>query len=148
MRGRPSAWFRGFLRPTGAPSAVQHSPRRARAKYNRSTMENAGQIQCKSLKGRKKSRRRRNNGKQWKKQCAEQCEQSEIRARSTSGCEAGRQATALRASRCRDGSSLLAEFADEPGRNSLTRIYAISTNSERAQWRNSPTERIIRACAA
>ena len=53
----------------------------AQAKYNRSTMENADQIQCKALKWRKKSRRRRNNGKQWKKQCAEQWEQSKIRAR-------------------------------------------------------------------
>lgn len=35
------------------------------------------QLQCKALQGRQKSRRRRNNGKQWKKQCAEQSKQSE-----------------------------------------------------------------------
>jgi hypothetical protein len=50
-------------------------------KYNRSAMENASQIQCKALNGREKSRRAGNNGKQWKKQCAEQWKQSEIRAR-------------------------------------------------------------------
>jgi len=51
-----------------------------REKYNRSTMENARQLQCKALRGREKIRRRRNNGKQWKKQCAKQSEQSDIRA--------------------------------------------------------------------
>jgi hypothetical protein len=44
-------------------------------------MENARQLQCKSLRRREKSRRRNNNGKQWKKQCEEQWKQSEIRAR-------------------------------------------------------------------
>ncbi|HEY4918850.1 MAG TPA: hypothetical protein VII40_01970 [Xanthobacteraceae bacterium] len=44
-------------------------------------MEKAGQLQCNALRGLQKSRRRRNNGKQWKKQCAEQWKQSEIRAR-------------------------------------------------------------------
>jgi hypothetical protein len=52
------------------------------AKYNRSAMENARQLQCKALRRRQKSRRRSNNGKtmekQWKKQCAEQWKQSEI----------------------------------------------------------------------
>ena len=52
-------------------------------------MENATQLQCKALRGLKKSRLRRNNGKQWKKQCAEQSKQSEIRTSVTSGCEPG-----------------------------------------------------------
>jgi hypothetical protein len=43
-------------------------------------MENARQLQCKPLRKRGKNRRRRNNGKQWKKQCAEQWKQSDIRA--------------------------------------------------------------------
>jgi hypothetical protein len=42
-------------------------------------MENARQLQCKALQRREKSRRRNNNGKQWKKQCAEQWK-SDIRA--------------------------------------------------------------------
>src|SRR5262249_46085211 len=41
-------------------------------KYNRSTMENVRQLQCKVLRRREKSRLRRNNGAQWKKQYAEQ----------------------------------------------------------------------------
>src|ERR1700756_2425036 len=57
------------------------SPKNFREKYNRSTMENARQLQCKALRRREKSRRRRNNGEQWKRQCAEQWKQSEIRAR-------------------------------------------------------------------
>jgi hypothetical protein len=44
-------------------------------------MENARQLQCKALRRRQKIRRRSNNGKQWKKQCAEQSKQSEIWAR-------------------------------------------------------------------
>jgi hypothetical protein len=44
-------------------------------------MENARQLQCKALQRRQKSRRRGNNGKQWKKQCAEQWKQSKIRVR-------------------------------------------------------------------
>jgi hypothetical protein len=44
-------------------------------------MENARQLQCKALRRRQKSRRRNNNGKQWKKQGAEQWTQAEIRAR-------------------------------------------------------------------
>src|SRR5262249_19632881 len=51
-------------------------------KYNRFTMENSRQLQCNSLRRREKSRRRKNNGKQWKKQCAEQWKQSGIGARS------------------------------------------------------------------
>src|SRR5262249_61013 len=47
-------------------------------------MENARQLQCKALRRRQKSRRQRNNGKQWKKQCAEQSEQSEIARRAGS----------------------------------------------------------------
>jgi hypothetical protein len=43
-------------------------------------MENARQLQCKPLRELEKIRRRKNNGKQWKKQCAEQWKQSEIRA--------------------------------------------------------------------
>src|ERR1700722_1664487 len=37
-------------------------------KYNRSAMENATSLQCKLLREREKRRRRKNNGKQWKKQ--------------------------------------------------------------------------------
>jgi hypothetical protein len=37
-------------------------------KYNRSTMENARQLQCKPLQGLEKIRRRKNNGEQWKEQ--------------------------------------------------------------------------------
>jgi hypothetical protein len=44
-------------------------------------MENARQLQGKALRQQEKSRRRRNNGEQWKKQCAEQWKQSEIWAR-------------------------------------------------------------------
>jgi hypothetical protein len=44
-------------------------------------MENARQLQCKALRELEKSRRRKNNGEQWKKQCAGQWKQSEIRAR-------------------------------------------------------------------
>ena len=56
-------------------------PTHCAAKYNRSAMENARQLQCKALRRREKSRRRRNNGEQWKKQRAGQWKQSEIRAR-------------------------------------------------------------------
>src|SRR5690242_4038644 len=49
-------------------------------KYNRSAMENAHQLQCKALRRLEKIRRRKNDGEQWKKQCAEQWKQSEIRA--------------------------------------------------------------------
>jgi hypothetical protein len=45
-------------------------------KYNRSTMENARQLQCKALRRLQKIRRRKNNGKQWKKQRAEQSERT------------------------------------------------------------------------
>ena len=40
-----------------------------------------GELQCKALRRREKSRRRRNNGEQWKKQGAEQWKQADIRAR-------------------------------------------------------------------
>jgi hypothetical protein len=40
-------------------------------------MENARQLQCKALRRLEKIRRRKNNGEQWKKQCAEQWKQSE-----------------------------------------------------------------------
>jgi hypothetical protein len=46
-----------------------------REKYNRSTMENARQLQCKALRTLAKIRRRKNNGEQWKKQCAEPSKQ-------------------------------------------------------------------------
>jgi hypothetical protein len=53
----------------------------------RSAMENRRRLQCKVLRGREKSRRRKNNGKQWKKQWKamkeqweEQWKRSEIRA--------------------------------------------------------------------
>jgi hypothetical protein len=39
------------------------------------------ELQCKALRRREKSRGAKNNGEQWKKQCAEQWKQSEIRAR-------------------------------------------------------------------
>ena len=54
--------------------------RGCQAKYNRSAMENARQLQCKALRRREKSRVAKNNGEQWKKQCAEQWKQSGIRA--------------------------------------------------------------------
>src|SRR5690242_18950570 len=50
-------------------------------KYNRSAMENAHQLQCKALRRLEKIRRRKNNGEQWKKQCAERWKRSGIRAR-------------------------------------------------------------------
>jgi hypothetical protein len=55
-------------------------PMLGQAKYNRSAMKMRRQLQCNPLQEREKSRRRRNNGEQWKKQCAEQWKQSEIRA--------------------------------------------------------------------
>jgi hypothetical protein len=79
---------------------VERADEKAVKKYNRSAMENARQLQCKALRQREKSRRRKNNGDQWKKQCAEQWKQSEIRARALSGCDRGKTATMLRASRC------------------------------------------------
>jgi hypothetical protein len=48
-------------------------------KYNRSAMENARHLQCKALRELEKSRRRNNNDKQWKKQCAKHSERSEMR---------------------------------------------------------------------
>jgi hypothetical protein len=42
-------------------------------------MENTRQLQCKALRRLQKIRRRRNNGEQWKKQCALQWKQSEIK---------------------------------------------------------------------
>jgi hypothetical protein len=49
-----------------SPSATGGSawPAGCQAKYNRSAMENARQLQCKALRGRGKSRRRGDNGKQ------------------------------------------------------------------------------------
>jgi hypothetical protein len=44
-------------------------------------MEIARQLQCKALRQQEKNRPRRNNEEQWKKQCAEQWKQSDIRAR-------------------------------------------------------------------
>jgi hypothetical protein len=38
----------------------------ARKKYRRSAMENTSRLQCKALYGQEKSRRRKNNGYQWK----------------------------------------------------------------------------------
>src|ERR1700722_17053359 len=66
----------GALRPD-EPAPALHLP----TKYNRSAMENRRQLQCKALRRREKSRQRRNNGKQWKKQCAETMETVELRAR-------------------------------------------------------------------
>jgi hypothetical protein len=42
-------------------------------------MKNARQLQYKPLRGLEKISRRKNNGKQWKKQCAEQWKLSDIR---------------------------------------------------------------------
>jgi hypothetical protein len=64
-----------------ANASVQKRRKNFPEKYNRFTMENARQLQCKALSELEKSRRRKNNGKQWKKQCAEQWKRSEIRAR-------------------------------------------------------------------
>jgi hypothetical protein len=44
-------------------------------------MENARQLQCKALRRQEKSRRRKNNGKQWKKQCEKQWKHWDIRVR-------------------------------------------------------------------
>jgi len=44
-------------------------------------MENSRQLQCKALRRREKSRRRKNNEEQWKKQCEEQWKQWDIRTR-------------------------------------------------------------------
>jgi hypothetical protein len=41
-------------------------------------MGNALQLQCKALRRLEKIRRRKNNGKQWKKQCAEQSKHSDL----------------------------------------------------------------------
>jgi len=62
-------------------------------------MENVRQLQCKALRRLQKIHRRKNSGEQWKKQCAERSEQSEIRASACVWLDAGTQATALRASR-------------------------------------------------
>jgi hypothetical protein len=94
------------------------------------------QLQCNALLDQEKSGQRKNRGKQCEKQGEEQ--QAKIRA-SAYGCDAEEDDDATRES-LSGGPSLLAEFADEPGRNPLTRIYAISTNGERAQERNSQSE--------
>jgi hypothetical protein len=99
-------------------------------------MENRRQLQCKALRGREKSHRRRNNGNNGKNNAQNNGNSRNSRAESTSDCDAGRQATVLRAEWPSGGPSLLAEFAEEPGRNSHTPIHAISTNRERAQQRN------------
>ena len=65
----------------GWPSGLFFLGERAGKKYNRFTMEIARQLQCKALRRREKSRRRNNNGKQWKKQCAEQWKRADVRAR-------------------------------------------------------------------
>jgi len=52
-------------------------PKNFPEKYSRSAMENASRLQCKALRRLEKIRRRKNSGEQWKKQCAEQSEQSE-----------------------------------------------------------------------
>jgi hypothetical protein len=47
----------------------------SQAKYNGSAMKNRRQLQYKALMKREKSRERKNNEEQWKKQCAEQWKQ-------------------------------------------------------------------------
>ena len=90
MWRRANAWARGcpeplvFVSPrkgvAGRPACFCRRER-APKKYNRSAMEIARQLQGKALRRREKNRRRRNNEEQWKKQCAEQWKQSDIRAR-------------------------------------------------------------------
>jgi hypothetical protein len=60
--------IRIFLQPARRAHPTENFPE----KYNRSAMENARQLQCKALCELEKSRRRKNNCEQWKKQCAEQ----------------------------------------------------------------------------
>jgi hypothetical protein len=50
----------------------KRAPTGNRKKYNRFATENARQLQCKALRELEKSRRRKNNCKQWKKQFTEQ----------------------------------------------------------------------------
>jgi hypothetical protein len=122
---------------------VSGGPDRAKTKYRRFTGGKATQLQCNALRGQEKSRRRKNRGKQAEKQEKTGCRTMETGGNTgsvtTSGCNAGRHATALRASRYR-WTELLVEFVDEPGRNSHTPICAISTNGERAQQRNDTTK--------
>jgi hypothetical protein len=56
----------GGRRGASRQSAPRPAARRHFQKYNRFTMENRRQLQCNALRGREKSRRRRNNGYQWK----------------------------------------------------------------------------------
>ena len=77
----PSLSFSCLTGRVSGPAPLVFADGRAAKKYNRFTMEIARQLQCKALRSREKSRRRNNNGKQWKKQCAEQWKQSDIRAR-------------------------------------------------------------------
>jgi hypothetical protein len=62
-------------------------------------MEKARQLQCKSLRGRKKSRRRKNNGYQWKNNAKNNGNNEKNRGRTTSDCNVGRSAMTLGAHR-------------------------------------------------
>ena len=84
---------------------------------------------------REKSRERKNNEERWKKQCAEQWKQSEIRASDQCPVVTPKDTDAAHET-LTGGRELSAEFPDESERNSHTLIYAISTNSEHAQQAN------------
>jgi hypothetical protein len=96
------------------------------------------------LTKREKSRERKNNEEQWKKQCAEQWKQSEIRASSQRQVVTPEDRQRRCAREAARRTELFAEFVNKPGRNSHTLIYAISTNRERAQELNRRHSEIIR----
>jgi hypothetical protein len=87
-------------------------------KYNRSTMANAHQLQCKALRGREKSRRSRNNAEQWKKTMRRTIETVGKSGRVlTSGWTPEDRATTRRASRV-----TMKKPADEQWRATLAQI--------------------------
>src|SRR5580658_645286 len=92
-------------------------------------------ITMQDLDETRKSRERKNNEERWKKQCAEQWKQSEIRASDQCPVVTPKDTDAAHET-LTGGRELSAEFPDESGRNSHTLIYAISTNSEHAQQAN------------
>src|ERR1051325_1914922 len=72
VKNRENTGTRASPSFTASRQSVHAPPENSFEKYNRFTMKNPHQLQCKSLRELEKSRRRKNNGKQWKKQCAKQ----------------------------------------------------------------------------
>ena len=72
VKNRENTGTRASPSFTASRQSVHAPPENSFEKYNRFTMENPRQLQCKALRELEKSRRRKNNGKQWKKQCAKQ----------------------------------------------------------------------------